>query len=657
MSKKNVCVLGDSINDIILVRDSPWDPYHSSNPDLFTHDKVRIHQTPTGTHTLIRLLREISNLHEISNGFVILNSPQHKYEKQKNSEMLYDNIEYNLEVVSEWVEDDNNRLFLVEQIGEADAKRKMKGADDICTAIANSNIIAVYNVSDTLYCLGTDLDNVKTGCYIVFRTIFHNKEDKKERITKFLKQVSDKNMLDKTILLFDVNELRQGGSNIQKGVSWERLVKDTIRSLKDIPKYDQIGAIVVCFNYEGCLVYSKAESNPKYPFGWYKLFFYDAEIEGTFVTKEKKRVSGTIATMQASLVHALTNEKLNSLEEQLDDGVKRGLRAMKTLLKTGFSQDAEFPFKEIAKDITSDTVVEKEPYPVGYELLNQDILSIIESATSKKEKDFSIIDSITSEHSEQRITLYGICEQIVTEGKIGQQHPVPFLRYGKLITYDKLEIERLRNTYNLFCSYINKKPDKPLSICVFGPPGSGKSFAVKEIAKEITGIKDSKQLEFNMSQMKDPSELADAFHQIRDESIKGKIPIVFFDEFDSRFGGQDFGWLKYFLAPMQDGEFSEKGFYHPIGSAIFIFAGGTNADMDEFKNKAKMANPSTKARDFLSRLKGYINILGPNPMRCQNHLTNRKPTHRRIQQLLVKKTNVLKPQSRHQLRHQNNPYH
>jgi hypothetical protein len=101
----------------------------------------------------------------------------------------------------------------------------------------------------------------------------------------------------------------------------------------------------------------------------------------------------------------------------------------------------------------------------------------------------------------------------------------------------------------------------------------------------------------------------------------GKIPLVFFDEFDTHFEGK-LGWLKYFLAPMQDGVFREGDSIHPIGKAIFVFAGGTSSSYQEFGGETiedeqdykqfSKKFQSAKGPDFISRLRGYVNILGPN---------------------------------------------
>ncbi|GAG16921.1 unnamed protein product, partial [marine sediment metagenome] len=72
-------------------------------------------------------------------------------------------------------------------------------------------------------------------------------------------------------------------------------------------------------------------------------------------------------------------------------------------------------------------------------------------------------------------------------------------------------------------------------------------------------------------------------------------------------------WLRYFLAPMQDGEFQEGQLTHNIGKSIFVFAGGTCSCIEEFEEKAHLAK-AEKGPDFLSRIKGFLNVMGPNPL-------------------------------------------
>jgi hypothetical protein len=65
---------------------------------------------------------------------------------------------------------------------------------------------------------------------------------------------------------------------------------------------------------------------------------------------------------------------------------------------------------------------------------------------------------------------------------------------------------------------------------------------------------------------------------------------------------------------MQDGKFQHGDLTHPIGKAIFVFAGGTSSTLDNFgKDLSEEEKRAAKVPDFVSRLKGYINVLGPNP--------------------------------------------
>jgi hypothetical protein len=69
---------------------------------------------------------------------------------------------------------------------------------------------------------------------------------------------------------------------------------------------------------------------------------------------------------------------------------------------------------------------------------------------------------------------------------------------------DRREIEGLRSLRQLMLSYHNSGTQKhPLSLAVFGTPGSGKSFGLKQIAEAIFEDK-NQALEFNLSQFKRP---------------------------------------------------------------------------------------------------------------------------------------------------------
>ena len=208
--------------------------------------------------------------------------------------------------------------------------------------------------------------------------------------------------------------------------------------------------------------------------------------------------------------------------------------------------------------------------------------------------------------------LYGLARRVALFGQ-KELSDIPYSKFGKLFTVDRSEIESLRGIQRLIKDYeAKKRPKKPLSIAVFGPPGSGKSFGIKQIAKSTMGD-DVSILEFNLSQFTGPKELTDAFHQVRDMVLKGKTPCVFWDEFDSK----EYSWLQYLLAPMQDGEFREGQLVHPIGKCVFVFAGGTSYDMENFGPPDENSEEYKKFKmlkgpDFASRLNGYLNVLGPN---------------------------------------------
>jgi hypothetical protein len=194
---------------------------------------------------------------------------------------------------------------------------------------------------------------------------------------------------------------------------------------------------------------------------------------------------------------------------------------------------------------------------------------------------------------------------------------IPYAEFGKILTADRDEIDGYIDITLLAQKYLDDQAWKtPLCLAVFGPPGSGKSFVVREILGSIPGFSDRDPLNYNLAQFASVEDLTTAFHQVQDRALREEVPLVIFDEFDVSFNGDKLGWLKYFLAPMQDGEFKGRSGTYKVGRAIFVFAGGINRTYDEFTTQQHEGGGDTfkaaKGPDFVSRLRGYLNIKGIN---------------------------------------------
>lgn len=246
--------------------------------------------------------------------------------------------------------------------------------------------------------------------------------------------------------------------------------------------------------------------------------------------------------------------------------------------------------------------------PVPYRSLNRLVANIA---------PFSILDEYCKSQTGQYLA---VAEEIVVDGPENLLKHVPVCHYNNLVTVDLNEIENYNTIKMLLDDYAEQcsgagpgESIQPLSIAVFGHPGSGKSYGVKQIAATSGNFAVAA---INLSQLENSFELFDAL-DVALMSAGGSIPLVFFDEFDSDRNGISRGWLRYFLAPMQDGEYSLNGRIKTISRAVFVFAGGTAHSFSEFlpedDEEQFLEFQRVKGPDFVSRLKGILNIRGLNP--------------------------------------------
>jgi hypothetical protein len=254
----------------------------------------------------------------------------------------------------------------------------------------------------------------------------------------------------------------------------------------------------------------------------------------------------------------------------------------------------------------------------------------------------AVTDALTHTGNPKRVLAIHECaRQFVREemlcrppaGSGGSMEPVagPVLRYGKRGSgqeswvVDRREIEGYRAVEKLMRSHIERFPKnrRPLCVAVFGPPGSGKSTAVKRINESLNSDTTKLIGSFNLSQFRTEDELKPAFEKIRDEGANA-VPIAFFDEFDCQSrDGVPLAWLKYFLAPMEEGLFERVD----ITNAVLVFAGGTKTTFNDFSLAGRSRDDQqwvqfseAKGPDFVSRLRGHLNIVGINPADADDEL-------------------------------------
>lgn len=424
---------------------------------------------------------------------------------------------------------------------------------------------------------------------------------------------------DRLIVVTTVADVRRSEVQISSGLSWEASAQDLAWELIYNPKINRVSRaawVIVSFGPAGVWI---SHREPAPATGGeltitsesqlsFDLIFDHKVIEGTWEEEHPGGIIGYTTCLTAGVVRAVA---ISPNSPEIIDGVQAGVAAMRALHETGFvgppnGSSIAFPLDAVKAALGSGSprlAVTRVPLPVR-------LFTV--AGSGSKGSDHVDRWSILSDRYTTSSNLLSIATDIVRWGGETVLTDIPLGKFGDLLTADRQEIEGLRSIRNLMLEYCSASHQaRPLSIAVFGPPGSGKSFGVTEVAKSLLagGIK---KLTFNLSQFENQEDLVNALHQVRDVGLSGKIPIVFWDEFDTSLDGVDLGWLRHFLSLMQDGEFQQGPITHPIGRAIFVFAGGTARRLQDLGGDlGHKERKALKVPDFVSRLRGYIDIVGP----------------------------------------------
>ncbi len=470
--------------------------------------------------------------------------------------------------------------------------------------------------------------------------VAHTLSEADEIILKTSAPLDDNPLLDdliqdysrKLTVIASVDALRARGAAISQGLSWDRTIEETATEFTHGGRaYDDLARckrVVIYFANAGAASFTReplrtgksAEAARRPARARFERFVYlPSELEGVWEDARPGKTFGSSSILTAAMVRYSV-----APDYPLFMALTRGLQASRLHHDSGAgglrSYDAFFSRDDVVRILTS-SPSEEEPetgHATFFSAYPHEVLTD-RKARAQPATVSDLLGDLTGPGIEH-VTAKGF--DVVWRGVDAALAPAPKAQYGKFFTVDREEIERINAVRRLIVSYRADPGDKrPLSVAIFGPPGCGKSFAVKELASELFGD-DARPLEFNLSQfdLRTPAELHQAFHQVRDETVRGRIPLVLWDEFDA----EGFQWLRHFLAPMQDSEFRAGSIVHPFGKAIFVFAGGTCENYSQFREGGsaeseaeaktrRTAFKMVKGTDFVSRLRGYIDIKGPNP--------------------------------------------
>ncbi|MEZ4500394.1 MAG: AAA family ATPase [Thermomicrobiales bacterium] len=314
---------------------------------------------------------------------------------------------------------------------------------------------------------------------------------------------------DRLTLFCALSDLRREGAPIGKPLSWERTAQDVVAAVADRPSLRAAQRVVVMLATSGAVVVEQDRPSV--------VLFDPFHQEGDW---ERVRPGLSFGAGSCAAAALLTEMTRNPDNPDLGNAVRRGVTASRAMHENGYEAAVvdggwriTFPLERVSAIIGGDDGSESDIQIA--EIPKNPAWRLFETAFAGSFRDAAL-----------KIAMHG-------ERAAGRE--IPIERMAAWTSVDRIEIESMRSVRNIINEYLETpKKRRPLNLAVFGPPGSGKSFAIKQMARVTTSSGPPiSVLEFNLSQFSSIEELPIALQRVRDEAVSGSLPLVFWDEFDS----------------------------------------------------------------------------------------------------------------------------
>ena len=399
-------------------------------------------------------------------------------------------------------------------------------------------------------------------------------------------RVSGTNRLDpeRLVVIVQANDLRAAGVELSQGSSWEKTSEDFVRNIGAVSSLITLVTcphLIVVFGCDG-LIYHRGLDVLK-PV----LFFDPLRIEGEFFKQNRKFVPGIMEAFVAGFARAL----ILSDKTGYEDCIKAGFQTSRQLARNGLS-----PRQPIYDTSAIMTQSANEDALIKFDIPSDEI--------GRGEQNWSLLDFVIADATE-------VARRIVLEGT--SKVNIPLSRINRLVLFDRKEIQLFHTLKTHLEEYLAVPQTKPLSIALFGPPGSGKTFAALQVAEAAAAGRKLRSLIFDLSEFRGLEDLVEAFQQIRDCALDGYIALAYFKNFDTSSFGSSLGWLPHLLPAMANGRFFDGAVSRPIGKALLFFGTSATRRFAAFQHYTEdpLSN-SRDVQDFNGCLQGFVDMAGFN---------------------------------------------